>query len=347
MSNVLTPSLSILESVTLTRTKFIPKNCELLVKVGDVIEANQVLANMTVPGQLRVVRITEQLELGLLIKEGQQVQRKQPVFTSKFLFGLLTNTFESPTTGFVEKIDHKNRLIYVREPSHNTTINSFISGKVISTDNSQVVIEESGALIQGVIGFGGERFGIIACYGMHKTYSNKIVLCKNTPSISEVRNIIKDNPAGIILPSIQEDLLVELGLDKYSLAMTGNEKINFTIIITEGFGEISMSENTYELIKSHENLQGSINGKTQIRAGAVRPEIVIPNISVNVPEFVSNLDIGSKVRLTRYPYFGKLGTVIELPIEPVILESGVKTRVAKVDIGEEITVPRSNLELLV
>ena len=44
----------------------------------------------------------------------------------------------------------------------------------------------------------------------------------------------------------------------------------------EGFGDIAMAQRTFELMRSHDGRMASVNGATQIRAGVMRPEIVIP-----------------------------------------------------------------------
>ena len=65
------------------------------------------------------------------------------------------------------------------------------------------------------------------------------------------------------------------------VAITGSEEIATTLVVTEGFGKISMSKRTYELLKSFEGNMASINGATQIRAGVIRPEIIITNQNNN------------------------------------------------------------------
>ena len=61
------------------------------------------------------------------------------------------------------------------------------------------------------------------------------------------------------------------------VAITGSEEIGITLVITEGFGKIPMAQRTFELLKSRTGAKTSINGATQIRAGVVRPEIIIPH----------------------------------------------------------------------
>ncbi|MCI0632287.1 MAG: hypothetical protein L0Y44_16715, partial [Phycisphaerales bacterium] len=137
-------------------------------------------------------------------------------------------------------------------------------------------------------------------------------------------------------------------------AITGSEKVGLTIIITEGFGEIAMAERTFKLLVSRQGDEAAVNGATQIRAGVMRPEILIP-----LPTAESGrtrpagamdglLEIGRPVRIIRDPYFGQIGAVSGLPHEPQALDSGSKARVLEVkfDSGKRVVIPRANVELI-
>ncbi len=96
-----------------------------------------------------------------------------------------------------------------------------------------------------------------------------------------------------------------------------------------------------------------MNGATQIRAGVMRPEIVIPlradARTGAVSEAVTGrLAIGAPVRVIRDPYFGLIGRVTALPPEPQTLQSGSKARVLEVtfESGEGVIIPRANVELI-
>ena len=108
-----------------------------------------------------------------------------------------------------------------------------------------------------------------------------------------------------------------------------------------------------ETIKENISKIASINGATQIRAGVIRPEIVIPLKKEEIPEKIlkekEQLGIreGSHVRIIRAPYFGKIGEVVSLPSELQKMESETMVRVAEVKIDNmSYIIPRSNLEML-
>ena len=157
--------------------------------------------------------------------------------------------------------------------------------------------------------------------------------------------------AAIVSGGIDDaDLRDFLGHD-LGVAITGSEKCGLTLIITEGFGEIAMARRTFELLAGHQGREACVNGATQIRAGVMRPEIVVPIEHAPVkPDRGGSVDgelsIGAPVRIIRDPHFGLIGRVAGLPERPALLDSGSKARVLAVSLerGGVVTVPRANVE---
>ncbi len=97
-----------------------------------------------------------------------------------------------------------------------------------------------------------------------------------------------------------------------------------------------------------------INGATQIRAGVIRPEIIIPIDESLVEEnkdeklHLEGLTSGLQVRIIGPPYFGALGHITDLPIDLQTVETESKVRVLDVELedGSRVTVPRANVELI-
>src|SRR5262249_2994106 len=137
------------------------------------------------------------------------------------------------------------------------------------------------------------------------------------------------------------------------VAITGQEQIPFTLVVTEGFGKIPMAHRTFELLTSLEGQAASVNGATQIRAGVIRPELIVPlegtgSQAVETLTESGQLAIGTPIRCIREPYFGLLGAVTALPAELVQVESETWVRVldARLSDGQTVTVPRANVEII-
>ena len=114
-----------------------------------------------------------------------------------------------------------------------------------------------------------------------------------------------------------------------------------------------MGQQTFELLSKYNGKLASINGATQIRAGVIRPEIVIPlSISDSNQDSITSeksggMIVDSLVRVIRSPNFGKIGKVIDLPTELRKMESETMVRVAIIEINQkQVEIPRSNLDVV-
>jgi hypothetical protein len=158
--------------------------------------------------------------------------------------------------------------------------------------------------------------------------------------------------AGIIVGGVKDTDLIEMLGFEIGVAITGHEDIGTTLIITEGFGEMNMSPRTFELLKEFEGYMAAINGATQIRAGVMRPEVIIPHKNKASYEEEGSLSGGMRpgtpIRIIRQPYFGMLGKVHNLIVELQVVETGSEVRVVEVELenGETVVVPRANVEIL-
>jgi hypothetical protein len=101
-------------------------------------------------------------------------------------------------------------------------------------------------------------------------------------------------------------------------------------------------------------MKASINGATQIRAGVIRPEIVVPVREISQMNAESEgsqlqLVLGSEVRIIREPHFGELAEVVNLPVELHSLETEARVRVLEVKLrrsGKNLVLPRANVEIV-
>jgi len=159
--------------------------------------------------------------------------------------------------------------------------------------------------------------------------------------------------AAVVVAGFDDQDLRELLGKDLGVAITGSEDLGITLILTEGFGPIPMADRTWRLLKTREGDPASVSGATQIRAGVMRPEIIVPSRgrerAREAPTVHAGLEVGSLLRVIRQPHFGRIGTVVELPPELNELESGSKARVMVVEFVDDrsrAVVPRANVELI-
>ena len=159
--------------------------------------------------------------------------------------------------------------------------------------------------------------------------------------------------AAIVVGGFDDHDLRQLLKRDLGVAITGSEDLGITLVLTEGFGHIGMARRTWDLLSKHRGDVASVSGATQIRAGVMRPEIIVPQsgsfLGSDDGRAASGLQVGALLRVIRQPYFGRIGRAVELPPELRPLDSEAMVRVLTVefiDDGNRVTVPRANVELI-
>ncbi|MBI2844762.1 MAG: hypothetical protein HYX78_15320 [Armatimonadetes bacterium] len=372
MRTAYTPGLKVSQRTTIRKTRRLPLKGQVLAAVGQQVEPDTVVARTEIPGIMQTVRAAEILGIepgellqALKVQVGDTVERDQTLAETRSFFGLFKSDCRSPVAGKVELISEHSGHVGIRLPAAPVEVSAYINGTVVEViPDEGVVIETTGALIQGIFGVGGERTGTIQVLTAGPEDSlteemitsdlcGKIVVGGSSISGAALEKAAEIGVAGIIVGAVVDrDLIDFLGYD-IGVAITGQEDINTTLIVTEGFGSIRMADRTFRLLKSLEGSAASLNGATQIRAGVIRPELIVPSTisagddDLEDPEQV--LEIGAHIRAIRAPYFGMLGTVTALPAEPMVIPSGSTVRVLEADLsdGSRVIIPRANVEIIV
>lgn len=372
MAHAYTPGLRVAEKTVVRKERRLPIKGQVVVKVGDKVTSDTVVARTELPGNVQLVNVAsklgipaEDLPTVMLKKDGDPIEKGKPIAMTKGFFGLFKSSVPSPCDGSVESISTVTGQVILREPPMPIEIDAYVDGEVVEVfENEGVAVQTIGTFIQGIFGVGGERSGeiVVAVSGpgdvldeskIAEAHAGKIVIGGSHVTWEGLQKAMSVGASGIVVGGFDDpDLRKLLGKD-LGVAITGHEDVETTLVLTEGFGEIAMAQGTFELLKSREGLKASINGATQIRAGVIRPEIVVPVSGAEIEKDVTvhevkGLDVGSRVRCIRAPYFGHLGDVTDLPNELQKMESESMVRVLKVrfDDGTESLLPRANVEMI-
>ncbi len=366
-----TPGLKIKRSIIIRKERRLPMFGEVFVKVGDVVDFETPIAEMFVPGEPAIINAAQKmgvpkndLEIYMKKKEGEQIKKDEPICGYNAFFGLMKNWVNSPIDGYIETVSKISGQIIVRENPVSVMIDSYIKGKVVDVmDREGAVIETKAAFIQGIFGIGGETHGEIKILVndpsekltadiLSPDDKGKIIVGGSLVTKEALKKAVELGVAGIVVGGIKDTDLIDLLGFEIGVAITGHEDIGITIIITEGFGEMDISPNTFNLLKEFEGYRAAINGATQIRAGVMRPEVIIPHQLTSDDEAgeeeMGGMMPGTPVRIIRQPYFGELGTVHHLVVDLQKVQTGSLVRVVevKLDNGEIVTVPRANVEII-
>lgn len=372
MATAYTPGLRVSPFTTIRKTRRLPLKGQVLVSKGDRVQPETIVARTELPGVMQTVKVAAHLgvepnevERYLTVKIGDRVEKDQVLAESRALFGLLRTTVKSPVAGTVEHFSSVSGSLGIRAAPIPIEVEAYIQGTVAEVlPGEGVEVETQGAFIQGIFGVGGERRGVVRvaasspddpldASAIGEQHRGCVVVGGSLITASALQHAASMGASAVVAGGIVDrDLIDFLGYD-IGVAITGHEDIPLTIIVTEGFGRIPMARRTFDLLRSLEGRSASVNGATQIRAGVIRPEIIVPLESpvsdVGYTDFPEqDLHVGATVRLIRQPHFGEIATVTDLPPEPVLIPSGSTVRVlkARLSTGEEVTVPRANVEIL-
>ena len=372
MAHAYVPGLKVAPHTTVKKVRQLPIKGEILKNVGEKVLAADEVAKTHLPGNIIPINIANKLNIepadikDFMKKEkGDPIKKGEIIAETNGIFGLFKSAVNAPIDGTLDSFSHITGQAILRENPIPVAINAYVDGVVDEIiENEGVVVKTQAAFIQGIFGIGGERRGELKIVTstqdipieekmIDENCKDKIIVGGSFLTHSAFKKAIKVGVKGIVVGGFNyNDIKKIIGYD-IGVAITGQEDIKTTLILTEGFGEIHMAKQTFELLKKHEGDVASINGATQIRAGVIRPEVIIP-IKTDQKEDsekkeIIGMDIGTEVRIIRAPYFGIIGNVTELPHKLQKLESGSLARVAKIKIGEtqkEVLLPRANLEMI-
>jgi len=372
MAHSYTPGLKVLHESKINKERRLPLKGQVVVEKGTSVNPDAIVAKTELPGNVQMVNVANILNIDaqdihevMEVNEGEDVVKGQQIAETKGLFGLFKSNVESPVDGTLEVISDTTGQVVLREPPIPVEIDAYMSGTIKDVlPEEGVIIESDGVFIQGIFGIGGESRGDIAVVTDDREgeitenmisgeLSGKIIVGGSFISLSAYKKAIQMKVAGVVVGGFNYFDLEEILGYTLGVAITGSEDLVTSLIVTEGYGKIRMGERTFELLNFHSGKFASVNGATQIRAGVIRPEIVISLSKEDLKGDTVDIDAsdgiqeGSLVRVIRAPHFGRMGKVVELPPELRKMESETMVRVAIIEIdGKNVDIPRSNLEMV-
>ena len=372
MAHSYTPGLKVLKNTEILKERRLPLKGSVNALVGDDVSPESVIAKTDLPGNVQMVNVANQLnvdasdvEAVMIASEGSQISKNELIAETNGIFGYFKSQVHSPVDGTVESISNITGQVVIREAPIPVAVDAYIKGVVHEViHNEGVVIKSYGSFVQGIFGIGGESRGSIKMLSetrnseisaemINSELQGLIVVGGSFISLEAYKKALKCKVAGVVVGGFNYYDLEEILGYTLGVAITGSEDLITSLIVTEGYGKIQMGQQTFDLLRDNSGRLASINGATQIRAGVIRPEIIIPNNtsreenSARDAKKTSGMIEGSLVRVIRSPNFGAIGAVKELPAELRKVESETMVRVAIIKIDNKLfEIPRSNLEVV-
>ncbi len=295
--------------------------------------------------QIFGLRKAEQADALLHVKVGDSVD-EITVLASKG-----RRQIHAPIEGRVVNISD-GRIIIEATPEI-LNLEAGVRGRVVTVHTGRgVTIETVGGQIQGVWGNNRRGIGVVRFEpevgGLARLneqfdvqYMGAIVMLR-TPITEETFALVEEmNLAGMIAPSMHYRLRER--------ALTYPKPL----MLTEGFGALPMNQTLSAMLSDIEGQQVMLDAFEPRAGDTRRPEIIVtaqpkPGDTPSRMNIMLTFKIGALVRITRPPYEGHSGHIVDLPKAPIVLDNGLRAACARVELanGQQAIIPLSNVEVI-
>lgn len=350
---MLAPITHILPLTTIRRERLLPVAGRILVRKGQRVNPQDVIAEADLAPQHLMLDIARGLGQSPEATDAYIQRKPGDILSEGDLIagpiGWAKRVVRAPQAGKVILVGRGKILLEVESSAFE--LRAAYPGIVSAfVPERGVILETYGALIQGVWGNGGMDIGlmrvlikksedVLTADRLDVNLRGSVILAGYCGDISVLQNAAGLPVRGLILASMAASLVNEAN------------RMPFPIIILEGFGLLPMDSASYKLLTSHDQREVAINAEPFDQYGNSRPEIVIPlPVSEPPPEprsatvFAPN----QRVRIRRAPYHAQIGTILNVRLSLDPLPNGLRTETAEVRLENNTSVilPLANLEVL-
>ena len=361
MAETIVPALAqtrVLKFARIRRERMLPLRGSIMITAGNRVGAFDIVAKSNATGHLRPVPLARYLRAKetalakyLLKQPGEDVAEREIIASKPESFGMLRRIYRAPGAGRIAAVQGAWLAFNLMDAPFE--LRALYRGTVISVLARQgVVIEATGALVQGVWGAGGEGYGVIRKMvetpdvvltddRIDVTARGAVLLAGAGVTEAALRRAAQECAAGVIVGGLAPPLrrvIAELALPT---------------LVTDGFGERPMSAPIFDLLAAHVGEETVVNTPTA-PLNPIRPEAFIPILATGgageavLPPPTLVAQFGALVRVSGGARLGEIGKIAEIPTRPRTLESGVIAWGAEIELntGDRLFVPWENLELI-
>lgn len=357
----------------------LPHPGEVVVRVGQRVEPDDVVAWAFVPAAPQIVNLARALMIppsrvkrALLYEIGAQVAQGAPLARSSRFGGRVC---PAPVSGVLAGVDEATGYITIVPEPTRYELSAAVRGVVMEVMPYEGVrIETPAAQVYGIFGIGTSQYGVLRLLvtdpaepiteemiNPHSAYA--VIIGGSGISAAALRQAVQQQVRGIIVGGIDEAELRaflgaagyaawEIGPPNWQIPATPLPPGDLVVVVTEGFGNRPMSQPLFELLASHDGKEALVEGSTRLWNGAQRPRVVIPlstrttGLSIEAPR--PAVRPGALVRVLHQSCLGALGQVRAISSTPRRLPSRVRTPAASIvlDDGSMITAATIAVEAL-
>lgn len=286
----------------------------------------------------------EELPQYLLEKEGQCFLRDEILASSSSFLGLRKRSFRAPFPGMIKKVDSKTGRVVLETLPERIKLTAGAQGKILKIiPKKAVLVGCSATTVRGVWAQGKSVEGELVVVGSFNTplgldglspeLSGKIIIAGSFVSREVVAKAQAIGVKGIVVGGIN-----------YPKEVTFLEGKTFALLVTEGFGELPLEPTCWDYLKSVEARHTLLIPE--------RKELLVPETKPHDgseeedDREMVKLGVGDRVEIFSWPYFARVGSVLDISERPVKFPSGIEALAVKVklsDTEEVVEVPLRNI----
>lgn len=350
---MLAPVLHVLPLTTIVRQRVLPVAGKVNMHVNQRVNPTDVVAEATFAREHVLLDVARTFGISandadklIRVQAGDRLNKDALVAEKP---GLIPHLIKAPRAGRVMVAGSGQVLMEVGDAR--IELRAGLPGLVTQViPDKGVVIRTAGALVQGVWGNGRIDNGlmvsllekpddILTAGRLDVSLRGSVILGGQVRDLDTLKAAAELPVRGLILSSISSTLIQSAYQMKYP------------IMVTEGFGALSMNSAAFKLLTTNNKREATVNADHVDRYTGTRPEVIIPLPISSEPEEPNKyevFEIGRPVRMRRPPYAGMIGTISNLPAGLSQLPSGLRAVAAEVKLenGESVLVPLVNLEVV-
>ena len=338
----------------LRRRRVLREEGSVLVEINDVVNSGDIVArgrhskkHLMLDASRALNVPTSSVEDLMQRSVGDRVEKGSIIAGRRRIAGRL---LRAPVDGRLAAISGGQILLQVSDET--TELFARIPGKIVDIEaNRGVIIESVCAWTQG--NWGNGRF---ADGKLHMRVDD----AKQALTVDEIDNKLQG--AIVIAGQCSQREALELaaqvsigGLLLGSLAtrlLPLAIKMDYPIVLTEGFGEIPMNPVAHQLLKQYRSQPATLNAEENDPFREQGPELIIPQKDSEKafpPEEVGEISVGQQVRVVHARHMGAVGKISKMLSSSTLFPSGLRARSAELTLsdGSKAVIALANLEILV
>jgi hypothetical protein len=159
MAHSYTPGLKVLKKTLFSKERILPLKGEVLVKQGDKLSPETIVASTSLPGNIQMLKVNNILNIEpgdvkacLVFKEGDSVKKGEKIAETAGFLGMFKLSVESPVDGTIESISDSTGRVVLREAPIPVEVNAYVSGRVGKViQNEGIIVTSIASFIQGIL----------------------------------------------------------------------------------------------------------------------------------------------------------------------------------------------------